>query len=68
MNNFVNLVFDLLVLALIDMSKAVGMTYKQLNILIFCLIEPLAYIVMLWVIIKQHFKIKSLKNEKVINC
>jgi uncharacterized membrane protein YhdT len=62
MKDFVNLIFDLLVLALIDMSKAVGMTYKQLNILIFCVIEPLAYIVMLWIIIKQYFKIKSLKK------
>ena len=62
MKDFVTLIFDLLVLALIDMSKAVGMTYKQLNILIFCVIEPLAYIVMLWIIIKQYFKIKSLKK------
>lgn len=45
-------------------GKAVNMTYNEINIWIFCIIEPIIFFSMLAVIIKNNFTIKRLLNEQ----
>lgn len=57
----VNSVFDLCVKALEILAKRVGMSYEEVNIWIFCIIEPVVFVVMLFIIIRMYYKIKLLK-------
>jgi hypothetical protein len=43
---------------LIWLADVVGMTYEEVNIWIFVIIEPLVFVFMLWVIIWQRRKMK----------
>ena len=43
------------------------MTYEEVNIWIFVIIEPIIFLVMLLLIYKQYRKIKSLKHSLNIN-
>jgi hypothetical protein len=45
-------------------AKQFNMTYEELNIWIFCIIEPIVFLLMLFIIIKQFVKIKKLKKSK----
>ena len=40
-----------------------NMTYEELNVWIFCIIEPIVFLLMLFVIIKQFLKIRLLKKN-----
>ena len=60
MENFINHLYDLLRIALIYMCKAVDMTYKEINILIFCVIGPIVFLIMFVLIVKQYYNIKAL--------
>lgn len=42
------------------MASTVGMTYKEINIWIFCIIEPIIFLVLVGVIIGQNRAIKLL--------
>ena len=52
--------FDLCVHFLKWLGNMVGMSYVEINIWIFCIIEPLIFILMLYIIIRQAKKIKIL--------
>jgi hypothetical protein len=43
---------------LVWLADVVGMTYEEVNIWIFVIIEPLVFVLMLWVIIWQRRKMK----------
>lgn len=43
-------------------AKMFGMTYEEINIWIFCIIEPIVFFVMLGMIINYHLKLKALKK------
>ena len=58
----INEVFDLCVKALEILAKAAGMSYEEVNIWIFCVIEPVVFVVMLFMIIRMHYKLKYLKS------
>ncbi len=64
MREISNIIFDLLVKWLIDLSHFLGITYKEINIIIFCILEPIVYLIMLIIIYKQWKLIKSLKQIK----
>jgi hypothetical protein len=53
--------FDLCVYILNVGADILGMTYKEINIWIFCIIEPIVFFVMLFIIIKQYIKLKTRK-------
>lgn len=61
-DNLINGVFKLCVEALELLAKKVGMTYEEVNIWIFCIIEPLVFFVMLFIIIQMHYKLKYKVN------
>ena len=58
---FIHELFNWCVRVLQAMAHACGMTYEEINIWIFCIIEPIAFIVMFFILIRQWRKIKKLK-------
>jgi len=56
-----NALFDLCVAFLEWLAQLVGMTYKEINIWIFVVLEPVIFILLVWIIIRQRRKIKSLR-------
>lgn len=41
-------------------AKMFGMTYEEINIWIFCIIEPIVFFIMLGMIINLYLKLKKL--------
>ena len=64
MNKIINSLYDVLAQILMHVSKFVGISYKHMNILVFCVIEPVIFLAMVYVIVKQFYKIKLLKSNK----
>jgi hypothetical protein len=60
MNNFFNAIFDYCVKILIWLANLFGLTYKAINVIIFCIIWPIMTIALIvWVIkLKSHLKNK----------
>ena len=56
-------VFDWCVQLLIDWAHFLGMTYNEINIWIFVIIEPIVFVMMVAVIIWQYRKIKRLSQS-----
>lgn len=59
-----NKFFDECVTLLIYLAKLTHTTYKEINVIIFCIIEPIIFFVMLYVIIQQHKKLKKFRTMK----
>ena len=55
-----NEVFDICVAILIWIADLFRVTYKEANIWIFVIIEPILFLAMLYIIIKQRRKINIL--------
>ncbi|MDA9121083.1 hypothetical protein N9J52_03505 [Flavobacteriales bacterium] len=55
--------FDICVDILIWIAEICGITYKEANIWIFVIIEPIVFILMSVVIVWQWSRIKSLKKN-----
>lgn len=53
-----NELFNWCVEFLVWLADVIGMTYEEVNIWIFVIIEPLVFVFMLWVIIWQRRKMK----------
>ena len=47
---------------LITIAAKVNMTYEEVNVWIFVIIEPIVFFIMLWIIYRQYLVIKSLKQ------
>lgn len=45
-------------------AKLTHMTYEEINIWIFVIIEPIVFFIMVFIIINQWLSIKKLKNSK----
>jgi hypothetical protein len=58
-----DILFDLCVDLLIDWAKMLGMSYKEINIYIFCIIEPIIFLVMLGIIIGQNRILKQVRRS-----
>jgi len=56
------LIFKLCVDVLIFLAHWLGITYQEINVWIFCIIEPIVFIYMLTLIIKQNRYIKRIIN------
>lgn len=66
-DNFVNSLFQWCVDVLIAGGKALGISYNEINIWIFCIIEPIVFFIMLGVIIWQWKLIRQLKRNSKVN-
>jgi len=58
-----DILFNLCVNLLIDLAKMLGMSYKEINIYIFCIIEPIIFLVMLGIIIGQNRILKQVRKS-----
>jgi len=58
-----NKAFDWCVDILKYYANILGITYEEINIWIFCIIEPIIFFVMLGIIIKLYLKVKLLKKN-----
>jgi len=58
-----NLIFDLCVQALYSIADFFSISYKEVNVWIFVIIQPLAFVFMIITILKQRRKIKGKKEE-----
>ena len=56
------LIFKLCVDVLIFLANVLGITYQEINVWVFCIIEPIVFIYMLTLIIKQNRYIKRIIN------
>lgn len=56
-----NKLFDLCVLALELVASFTGLSYKEVNIWIFVVIEPIVFLLMLIYILKLRRKLKKVK-------
>ena len=56
------LTFKLCVDILVFLANVLGITYQEINVWIFCIIEPIVFIYMLTLIIKQNRYIKRIIN------
>jgi len=59
-----DLIYDLSVDGLFYLSHISGFTYREINVIVFCIAEPLLYIVLFMIILRQRNKIKLLTNKK----
>ncbi len=64
-DKYINELFDYCVEVLTIGAKMLGMTYNEINIWIFCIIEPIVFVIMFFIIINQSLKIKHLRNERL---
>lgn len=55
-----DIIFKWCVDVLIFLANVLGITYQEINVWIFCIIEPIIFIYMLVIIIKQNRYIKKL--------
>lgn len=60
-----NKAFQWCVDLLIALAAKVNMTYEEVNIWIFVIIEPIVFFILIWIIYKQHKTIKMLKKSLV---
>ena len=59
----IDVIFDWCVELLVKLAELLGITYNDINVWIFVIIEPLIFLFMLFIIIKQLIKIKRLKKN-----
>lgn len=55
-----NYVFDRCVDVLYILARLTGTTYKEINVIIFCIIEPLIFIFLIFIIFRLHKRNKKL--------
>jgi hypothetical protein len=58
----VNIVYDVCVEILIEMAKLTGFTYREVNVILFCIVMPAVYVLMSMIILYQWYRIYRLKH------
>jgi len=58
-----NKVFYWCVDILVLYAKKLGITYEAINVWIFCIIEPIVFLLMLAIILRQARRLRSLKKS-----
>ncbi len=59
-----NAIFDACVKILYVMAGCTGLTYKQINVIIFCMVWPVITVLLMVVVAYQHGKIKKLTSRR----
>jgi len=58
----VNIVYDVCVEILFEIAAMTGFTYREINVIIFCIIMPAVYVLMGMIILYQWYRIYRLKH------
>ena len=59
-----NKTFKYCIKLLQDLAASLNMTYEEVNIWIFVIIEPIVFFIFLWIMHRQYRKIKVLKAQR----
>jgi len=59
----IDLIFDICVTMLYDLADLTGMTYRQINVLIFCFLWPIFTLYLVIIVRWQKAKIKKLEQQ-----
>ena len=62
-NPIIETLFDLCVHFLLRLADLLGISYDTINVWIFCIIWPIFTLTLVFVIVRQHRKIRRLKYE-----
>ncbi|MCA9394208.1 MAG: hypothetical protein KC900_08400 [Candidatus Omnitrophica bacterium] len=54
-------IFNLCVMMLLDMAELTGMTYKEINVLIFCIAWPAVTVMLCWSNMRLRHKLKIME-------
>lgn len=60
--NLTDLIYDLSVDGLFYLSDLTGLTYREINVLVFCIIMPCLYLILSFIILKQRIKLRYQKQ------
>jgi hypothetical protein len=60
-----NDIFNLCVKLLEDLARIFGITYEEINVLIFCIIGPVIFMIQILLIIKLKRQIMQLKSAQL---
>lgn len=63
----INYVFDLCVLALEKSAALLGMTYREINVWIFCIVGPVAFMLLIVALIRQIRLTRKFKSLYISN-
>ena len=55
-------IFDLCVVFLVWLSQVTGTTYKQINVIVFCILWPIFTVALVLVVVVQQVKIARLRR------
>lgn len=55
-------IFDLCVVFLVWLSQVTGTTYKQINVIVFCILWPIFTLALVLVVVVQQVKIARLRR------
>jgi len=58
-----NIIFEICVAILIQLAAMTGFTYREINVIIFCIMMPILFVVMAYIIYRQHRKITQLSKN-----
>ena len=59
----INAIFDACVRLLLFLAGHLGMTYKAINVWIFCVIWPIATLLLVWAVTAQHRTLRNLRRR-----
>ena len=62
-NSIINAVFDSCVDILLWLADLLGIGYHTINVWIFCILWPIFTLTLVFVVVRQHRKIRRLKHE-----
>lgn len=53
-------IFNLCVMMLLDTAELTGMTYKEINVLIFCILWPAVTVVLCWSNLRLRHRLRTM--------
>ena len=58
-NILVDISYDLCVMWLMDLAHATGLSYREVNFVVFMIVLPLVLLVMFLIIVVQHYMLRK---------
>lgn len=62
----VNITYDVCVEILIEIAHYTGFTYREVNVILFCIVLPLVFVLMGMIILYQWYRIYKLSKKHLI--
>jgi len=59
----VNITYDVCVEILVELAHYTGFTYREVNVILFCIVLPLVFVLMGMIILYQRYRIYKLSKN-----